>query len=248
MICKNCGHEFEGKFCSNCGQDSEVDKINAKYFFKEISHSILNLDKGFFYTIKELFTRPGNSIRDYLQGKRKNHYKPISFVIITATIYLFTTLITGERTFLSEFFYGAIRGFEDKEFVTISNILKWGANNFTYLTLILMPLFSFASFVSFRKAGYNYFEHLIINCYIKGAQIILYSVFCFLIHWTNNEIYILPVIALSLSIAYLIWFYMQFFDNKTAIYKITRLVLTYLLYFTIIGLLFIILMIVILKN
>jgi len=248
MICKNCGHKIEGNFCSNCGQDSEVDKINAKYLFKEISHSILKLDKGFFYTVKELFTRPGYSIRDYLQGKRKNHYKPISFVIITATIYLLSTLITGERTFLSDFFYGAISGLDDKEFTTISNTFKWGAKNYTYITLIFMPLFSFASFVSFRKAGYNYFEHLIINCYIKGVQIILYSVFCFLIHWTNNDIYILPIIALSLSIAYLIWFYMQFFDKKTAIYIATRIVLAYFLYFILIGSLFIVIMAMILKN
>jgi hypothetical protein len=248
MICKNCGHKFEGNFCSNCGQDSDVNKINAKYLFKELSYSILKLNKGFFYTVKELFTRPGNSIRDYLQGKRKNHYKPISFVIITATIYLLTTLITGEKTFLGDFLYGLIRGFDDKEFTTISNILKWGANSYTYLTLILMPLFSFASFVSFRKAGFNYFEHLIINCYIKGAQIILYSVFCFLIYWINNESYILSVLVLLLSIVYFIWFYMQFFDKKTAIYIATRIVLAYFLYFILIGSLFIILMIVILNN
>ncbi len=164
MICKNCGHKFEGNFCSNCGQDSEVDKINAKYIIKEILHSIFELDKGFFYTVKELFRRPGHSIRDYLQGKRKNHYKPILFVIITATIYLLSTLITGEKTFLGDFLYGAISGFNDKEFKPVSNALTWGANNYTYITLILMPFFSFASFVSFRKAGYNYFEHLIINC------------------------------------------------------------------------------------
>jgi hypothetical protein len=112
----------------------------------------------------------------------------------------------------------------------------------------LMPLFSFASFVSFRKAGYNYFEHLIINSYIKGAQIILYSVFCFLIHWINNEIYILPIIALSLSIAYFIWFYIQFFDNKTAIYIAIRIVLAYFLYFILISSLFIVIMAMILKN
>ena len=248
MICKNCENKFEGNFCSNCGQDSEVDKINAKYIFKEISHSILELDKGFFYTVKELFTRPGHIIRDYLQGKRKNHYKPISFVILTATIYLLSTLITGEKTFLGDFLYGAISGLNDKKFKPLSNALTWGANNYTYITLILMPFFSFASFVSFRKAGYNYFEHLITNCYIKGAQIILYSVFCFLIYWINNESYFLPIIALSLSIVYLLWSYMQFFNKKTAIYKTSRIVLTYFLYFILTGFLFIIFMIMILKS
>lgn len=247
MICKNCGHTFEGNFCSNCGQDSEVDKINAKYLFKEISHSILELDKGFFYTVKELFIRPGRSIRDYFQGKRKNHYKPISFVILTATIYLLSTLITGEKTFLGDFLYGAISGLNDKEFKTLSNTFRWGANNYTFITLILMPFFSFASFISFRKAGYNYFEHLIINCYIKGAQIILYSVFCFIIYWINNESYVLPIIALALSIVYLFWFYIQFFDKKTAIDIALRIVLAYFLYFILIGFLFIVIMVIIIK-
>jgi Protein of unknown function (DUF3667) len=49
----------------------------------------MHLDKGILFTTKELFTRPGHSIREFLDGKRVRHFKPISMVIILAGIYGF---------------------------------------------------------------------------------------------------------------------------------------------------------------
>ena len=87
MSCKNCGHDLEGNFCSNCGQSAKVDKISYGYVLSEIPNSLFQIDHGFFYTVKELFTRPGNSLREFMEGKRKDHYKPLAFLLITSTLY-----------------------------------------------------------------------------------------------------------------------------------------------------------------
>ena len=86
-LCLNCDVQLTGNFCSNCGQSAKVHKINFHFLIHDIQHGLLHLEKGFFYTTKELFTRPGHSIREFLAGKRVNHFKPISFAIILAGVY-----------------------------------------------------------------------------------------------------------------------------------------------------------------
>src|SRR6478736_1543240 len=87
--CLNCNANLAGKFCSNCGQDSNTHRINSHFLWHDIQHGLTHVDKGMLFTIKELFTRPGNSIRQFLEGKRIKHFKPISLVIILAGAYGF---------------------------------------------------------------------------------------------------------------------------------------------------------------
>ena len=63
---------------------SALERIDEKYIWNEIS-SVLNLEKGIFYTIKELFVRPGKTVRHSqgaaIQGKNhpgswQNHNEP----------------------------------------------------------------------------------------------------------------------------------------------------------------------------
>ena len=44
-FCKNCGTEFNGNFCSNCGQPAKLKRIDAHYIKHEIEH-VLHYDKG----------------------------------------------------------------------------------------------------------------------------------------------------------------------------------------------------------
>ena len=87
IICKNCGHIFSGQFCNNCGQSAATHKLNLHFIWHDIQHGLLHFDKGILYTAKKLFTKPGKSIREFIEGKRVKHFKPISLVIILATLY-----------------------------------------------------------------------------------------------------------------------------------------------------------------
>ncbi len=245
MICKNCDNNFEGDFCNNCGQKASVQKVNFNYFINEISNSFFQVNRGIFYTLKELSVRPGKSIRDYLKGKRKPHYKPLAFALVTSTIFVLLSYLIGEKTFLGEALSGLSDGFKENENSSdIQNGFNWLLNNITYLLLLLVPFFSFSSYLIFKKSKYNYFEHLILNFYIAGLQSVIYlffSLFFFLFNIKNYYIEILPII---ISILYLFWTYIKFFNNKKAFLTILLTLLTYILYLLIFfliinGLLFI---------
>jgi hypothetical protein len=101
MNCKNCGEVLSGNFCSQCGQNSKVGKITLQKLIFELSESILQFNGGLPFTFKELTTRPGKSIKDYLNGNRKNHFKPIAYVLLFSTIYFLFSKVTNLETWLS---------------------------------------------------------------------------------------------------------------------------------------------------
>ena len=67
-IWKNCTSEVTQNFCPNCGQASQLQKIDRKYILNEIQQ-LFNFEKGFFYTAKELLIRPGTSVKEYINSR-----------------------------------------------------------------------------------------------------------------------------------------------------------------------------------
>jgi len=175
-ICKNCNNNFKGNFCNSCGQDSHTHKINFHYVIHEIQHSIFHVDGGIFYTIKELFKRPGNSIREYINGKRVKHFKPITYVIILSIIYSFLEHKINKNPFIEDGLRGILEGikkgrdFSDRDF----KIFEWLIHNYSYSALLLIPIFSLASFLSFKKSNFNYFEHLVLNTFLFGQITLIF--------------------------------------------------------------------------
>lgn len=229
MICKNCGHSIDGNFCSHCGQNSKVGRINFPNFLNQVSESILQIDKGFFFTLKELFVRPGNSLKEFLSGRRKNHFKPIAYALTLSTLYFLLTQITDQNTWIDDLISGWIEGAEGQVSVAqIPGVLTWFSKNYAYSTLILLPVFSLASYLSFFKFDKNYLEHMVINSYITGHLAIFYTLFA--IAHTFIESDIMEMLPVLLAVSYTCWVFWQLFSECKPITKILRLIITYMLY------------------
>ena len=235
MNCKNCGQQLNGNFCRQCGQKAKIDTINASYILNEVSDTFLQVNHGLFFTIKELYLRPGISIRDYLEGKRKNHFRPIGYVLLLSTIYALIANLISETTFLGEIVLGIAEGGTNQETDALFNsVLHWIANNHAYSTVLFLPFFSLASFIAFKKYPYNFFEHFVINAYLSGQQAIIYSLFVLIQYLGNIEYYYFQLIPLSLSIGFAFWTLIQLYSSAGKVQSIFRVLLTYFLYFIIV--------------
>lgn len=230
MTCKNCDQPIEGNYCSHCGQSTKVDKINFSNFITDFTDSVFQVNHGLFFSIKELFLRPGYSIKDYLNGKRKNHIKPIAYALTLSTIYFIFSQVFESTTIADDF----IIGFSNFSEVKGSNqedlkILQWFADNYAYTTLLLLPIFSLGSYLSFKNAKYNYLEHLVLNAYIAGQQAIFYSVSSTfsLVPSENDFLVSLPLMAASLYTFYVYW---QFFSERSRLSVVLRTILSYIIY------------------
>ncbi len=86
MICKNCDATLDGKFCSSCGQRADIHRITVSHLAHEFTHALTHADKGILLLVKELVRRPGYVAKEYLDGKRKKYFNPISFIVATTAL------------------------------------------------------------------------------------------------------------------------------------------------------------------
>ncbi len=229
MNCKNCGTPVQGNYCSHCGQKTSVGKITASSLMKELSTSLFQVNNGFFYTLINLFKQPGSSIRAYLDGQRKRHFKPITYVLTLSTLYFLVSTLSGQNTWMDDLVTGFATGAYDAgNPADIPPILIWFAQNFAYTTLSLLPIFSLASYLAFMRFQTSYLEHFVLNAYVTGQQAIFYTLLALVKQWV--DLGILELLTLIITSGYAFWVFWQFFDQGSRWSNILRSLWTYVLY------------------
>jgi hypothetical protein len=232
--CKNCNHHFKGNFCSNCGQTAKTHEISLPFLWHDIQHGLLHFDKGALFTIKELCTRPGYSIREFIEGKRVQHFKPISFILILAGIYGFLINYFNITPFLKFSDEG-----ETIKNIGIDKVMAWIGSHYALTTLLLLPFTSLATYWAFRKEKYNFVQHIVINSFLSGLRIAIrlpFFILLFLLDKENKmQLLNIPDIA---GVGFTVWALFQFFDQIPAKKRIWKIILSYIY----LGLLFFVLL------
>ena len=95
--CLNCGTEFHGKFCPECGQDAKTSRFTLRFIWSNLFVAILGRDGGIGYTIKNLFSRPGKMIVEILEGKRRKYVSPFPTLFLALTLYVLIFTATGTK-------------------------------------------------------------------------------------------------------------------------------------------------------
>ena len=149
--CKNCNKGLTGKFCSSCGFPNKLKRIDRQYVIDEIS-SVITFDKGFFYTVKELFKRPGSTIREFILEDRKRLVKPIVFLIICSFFY---TIAQQFLSFEADYIKLNI---DDRNTSFIIKMYDWFSKNYGYANILMAILITLWINIFFKKYNYNYYE------------------------------------------------------------------------------------------
>ncbi|MCC9071463.1 DUF3667 domain-containing protein [Flavobacterium sp. F-65] len=228
LPCKNCDQDFTGNYCNNCGQSTETHRLNFHFLWHDIQHGLFHFDKGVLYTAKQLLTRPGASIREFLEGKRVKHFKPLSLVIILATIYGLLY-----HSFHINIFNEVDLGNSPNEKVIFEKINEWMSSHFAWATLITIPFYALATLITFRKQGYNFIEHLVLNSFLAAQRLIVHITTFPLIYIYNGTPSISKIMAIItfIDFALMIWGYTQFFNKITKVKSFLLSILSYIIFF-----------------
>lgn len=223
MTCKNCHTVFEGNFCNNCGQSAQTHKLNAHFIWHDIQHGLFHFDKGMYYSAKELYWRPGHSIREFIEGKRVSHFKPISLVIVLATIYGLLYHSFEINLFTTD---------ERKIPKLNEDINNWMAHHYYWLTLATIPIYTLGTFVSFRKQGYNYIEYFVLNTFKASQRLILHIVTFPILVYFNATPTIKTVMAMLYvsDIILIYWTNFQFFNKLSKAKVLALSILSHLIF------------------
>ena len=201
-FCKNCNTETTQNYCPICGIPSSLKRIDGKYIATEIG-SILNFDKGILYTIKELIIRPGNTVKEFILNDRNRIVKPIIFIIICSLTY---SVLEQFLNFEDGYIY-----YDESIKSTSMSIFGWVKDNYGYGNLIMGVFIAFWTKISFKKYRYNYYEILILLCFVMGIGMLILSIFG-MIEWITK----LKILQFGgmLFVVYSTWAIGQFFDKK----------------------------------
>ena len=166
--CKSCYTEVSQNFCPNCGRPANLRRIDGTYVFQEI-RNVLNFEKGFLFTIRELAIHPGRSIKAFIKEERNRLVKPIVFLIVTSFIYSALNAV-----FLFE---EAYTQFADQAESATQSIFKWVQGNYGYANMVMALFIGWWIKLFFRKYSYNIFEILILLCFVMGFGMLIYAIF-----------------------------------------------------------------------
>lgn len=244
-ICKNCTDEIVLNFCPNCGQ-KKAKRIDRNYLKDEIQYTVLHMNKGFFYSIKKILRAPGKTAREFVEGNRVNHYKPILLVFVVAGIsaFLTNTFIHPEEMMIKYYESKGLSGVEASSGIAASSFMyKYSA----IIMLSTVPFMAFFTWLGFRKWGYNYYENVIITAYslvfLQVLSILIVFPLQFILKDNLNLFIAIPsIVSMLLMFGTFIWFYIDLYNNKSAGEVVMRLfifgiilAISFLLLFIIIG-------------
>ncbi len=248
--CLNCGTEFEGKFCPECGQSAETGRFTFKFIWENLIAGILGRDGGIWFTLKNLFTRPGAMIVEILNGKRRKYFSPFPMLIFSLTVYLLIASVSGSREEynISENDITAElenpKEYEDDIrliYTTAYKGLQFYNNHYTACYLLTLPLLVLATRRAFGKQNrkrYNGAEYTITVVYSMVMVVLFRCVLSLVYLFSADLSSAIAIFPLAICISLVVCF------RRIAGYNIPqtilRSVLATLLYYLLLGALFVI--------
>ncbi|MEO1653965.1 MAG: DUF3667 domain-containing protein [Bacteroidota bacterium] len=230
--CLNCNHKYEGNYCPNCGQKAGKPPLDWKYIWKDILY-FFHYDQKFTYTLGQLSTRPGETIRGFLEGKRVKYYKPITFVLFLGGIYgvlLYLNTISP-LNLLSQMIYLV----NDLIYTDEFKFPGWLVENIAFVEVFLfLPLFSIASYLIYRTPRFSFTEHLVLNAYLAGQRIFIGIITFPLLYIFKDSpyIYVMAGLINLIELGFTFWVFVSLFKESDTAKIIFLTFATFLLVFT----------------
>jgi hypothetical protein len=204
--CLNCGGEFEGKFCPECGQKSDVQPITWRSVLHEFWVRLLNVDKGYWFTLGRLLTQPGAAVSAYIAGKRVNFVKPVQFLFVLIAL----NTVVGH---LSKNVVRSVYGFEyvAREDLLFPRLAQFFHSYPTLMFGLLIPVASGVAWLTNRRwSRYNYWETTVFFVYVTGVFVVIHALFLALrLLFPDATSSLTPMLTVFFS--YLAFAYAQFF-------------------------------------
>ena len=205
--CLNCGTEFEGKFCPECGQSADTGRFTMRFIFENLIAAFTSKDGGIWFTLKNLFTRPGAMVVELLNGKRRSYFSPFPMLFFALTVYILLFTFTGSRGVIQEI----EQKIKDSEITIESDLdektqmalarfndikklvgkgVKIYYTRYTTVTMLTIPLFLFATRAWYGKSNrkrYYRAEYLVAIAYAM-VMVVLYRCLTSLVYPLSQNV------------------------------------------------------------
>lgn len=177
QICRNCGQTTQGLYCSNCGQKNDVERLKIatladsfiSTFFGDgaIDERRNNVRYGFLFTLWAIVTRPGLTISEYLEGRRRKYFNPVTILLLLSGFYALVGVFSGVISDTAKK--------SDSVFGQFTNDLIAYCQSHPAMTyLALLPFTALAYMWIFRKrSDLRYIEYIYLGIFAAIFAVVL---------------------------------------------------------------------------
>jgi ABC-type multidrug transport system fused ATPase/permease subunit len=95
--CANCGAPLTDAYCPRCGQSRAELKRPIIGLFTEALDGVFTWDGRLLSTFRQLFSRPGQVAREFVNGRRRSYTPPIRLYLIVSLVFFAAMAISGIR-------------------------------------------------------------------------------------------------------------------------------------------------------
>lgn len=224
--CKNCNTLYKGNYCNSCGQRNIGNKrLQMKEVITDFFDNTFNLHKGFFFTLWNLFIKPGEVALAYVNGSRKRYTNPTRFMVIglafqTFIDYWFKTTEVIEQ---EEYYYFSLLSEAMNSSMEIWNV-KLAVEYILLTNLFMIVLLPVLLYYLFKPLKYNYTELLSVSFYYFPAILFITMPFLFVTKVLMN-FYVTKEAIIIIFTSYLFWSFLSFFKAMKLPQRLIRFTL-----------------------
>jgi Protein of unknown function (DUF3667) len=99
LECRNCGTLATGKYCPECGQETDSTPPTFAEFVKQFFGNYIAVKGSFLQTLWRLVSRPGALTVDYWDGRRRSYVLPLRlYLTVSVVVFIVFGLLTSLAT------------------------------------------------------------------------------------------------------------------------------------------------------
>ena len=174
--CKNCGNNFEGLYCNQCRQPASTTRLTWAEVFGQLRQATVDVDRGWLFTFRELFLRPGITIRQYLEGRRVNYSNPFFYTLLLAGFAALLFITVGIDL--------PVRSINLSHMERLNPLMA--QRYFILVGICFLCLLSVGDLLLYRKQEFNFAEIVVSNTFQAGQVIALTMLFFPLMYLQDN--------------------------------------------------------------
>jgi hypothetical protein len=161
--CQNCGSPLasDQNYCARCGQKSDVGRLTLEQLFHDLVHALTHVDRSVLSLLWPLLVRPGHVARDYVAGKRKRYFGPLSWLVVIVGVVSAEVAISGFHVVISS---------NPNRF---ADLLHQHPN---VAFLVQVPLLTLFCRLLFWRSGFNSAEFLVLAAYTISMRTVFFGV------------------------------------------------------------------------
>lgn len=160
QLCRNCGTDLQGDFCSSCGQRVADFRRPIYQLAKDFVTETLDFDGRAASTLYTLFRFPGKLTQAFLAGQRLTYTSPVRLYLIISILFFVVIAWVAKQGYL----------LDPGQTVSGDAALqaRFASELLPRLMFVLLPIFALLLKMVLPKR--LYFDHIIFSLHIHSAM------------------------------------------------------------------------------